>query len=98
MPTVLHTRLCSSAPPPKVTDSTIHDCLLGDGSRVVGSSLRGCVIGPMTFIDRGCELVVGAWGGPRLALPCFLGRTGIFSYVPALACNALLYPLAHTSK
>lgn len=41
-----------------MTDSSIQECLLGDGSRVTGSSLRGCVIGSCTFIDRGCDLQV----------------------------------------
>ncbi|GBF96687.1 glucose-1-phosphate adenylyltransferase [Raphidocelis subcapitata] len=43
-------------PPTKMTDTTLEDCLLGDGCRVIGSTLRSCVVGSCTYIDRGCDL------------------------------------------
>ncbi|GBF92767.1 ADP-glucose pyrophosphorylase large subunit [Raphidocelis subcapitata] len=43
-------------PPTKMTGSTIEDCLVGDGCRVQGSVLRGCVLGPCTYVDAGCDL------------------------------------------
>lgn len=43
-------------PPTKMTDTFLEDCMLGDGCRVTGSTLRGCVIGSCSFIDRGCDL------------------------------------------
>jgi hypothetical protein len=46
-----------------MTDSTIQDTLLGDGSRVIGSSLRGCVVGSCTYVDHGCDIQVGWEGG-----------------------------------
>lgn len=34
---------------------------MGDGSRVAGSSLSGCVMGSCTYIDRGCDIQVTIW-------------------------------------
>jgi len=42
----------------QMTDTFLEDCMLGDGCRVTGSTLRGCVIGSCSFIDRGCDLQV----------------------------------------
>ena len=43
-------------PPTKLTDSSVRDTLLGDGCRVIGARLRGCVVGSCTYIDRGADL------------------------------------------
>ena len=42
----------------KVTDSTLKHTLLGEGCRVLGSRLASCVLGPNSFVDRGCDLEV----------------------------------------
>jgi len=48
-------------PPSKLTDSSVHQTLIGEGCRVMGSSLRGCVIGACSFIDSGCDIQVCVW-------------------------------------
>ncbi|KAI8475062.1 MAG: nucleotide-diphospho-sugar transferase [Monoraphidium minutum] len=43
-------------PPTKLTDSTLEDCMLGDGCRIIGATLRGCVLGSCSFVDRGADI------------------------------------------
>jgi hypothetical protein len=46
-----------------MTGTVLEDTVMGEGCRVVGSRIKGCVIGPCSFIDSGCDLQVGGRRG-----------------------------------
>lgn len=42
----------------QANNTRIEHTMMGEGCRVVGSSLRSCVVGACTYIDHGCDIQV----------------------------------------